>query len=175
MRIKNKNNKLLILLAVGAIIVGIILLGLTRNNGQTATSNQNGGPTPEQTQAETKDNATGKQNFIEGSKPGSNSGSGASPTPQSPSIELSGRQESNGSVTVFTKLHTISSGTCDLVIKNGANQITRSASVIFQPEFSTCAGFSIPVSDLGSGNWDINLTVSTPDQNYTKNISYEVK
>ncbi|HSX27602.1 MAG TPA: hypothetical protein VLG25_02370 [Patescibacteria group bacterium] len=101
------------------------------------------------------------------------------PTPNnqnnSSSIVLSARQESNGTVTVFTKLYNVSSGTCSLLVTNGYKQTTQTAEIIYQPEYSTCAGFSVPISKLGAGNWTIKLTVTHSDQTKTNSINYEVK
>ena len=96
-------------------------------------------------------------------------------TPVNSSIELSAKQESNSTVTIISKLFSVSSGTCTLKIVNGSKTVTRTASVIYQPEFSTCAGFSIPISELGGGAWDIKLELSGGSNTGSKSIILEVK
>ena len=65
----------------------------------------------------------------------------------------------NGELTVSSKLYSISDGDCQLVVKNGTQKITRAAQVIYQPTYSTCAGFSIDKSEFSNGTWDIILTI----------------
>lgn len=65
----------------------------------------------------------------------------------------------NGELTVSSKLYSISDGECQLVVKNGTQEITRAAQVLYQPTYSTCAGFSIDKSEFSNGTWDIILTI----------------
>lgn len=102
------------------------------------------------------------------------------PTPSTPperddSITLTAAQEGS-SVTILTKLKGFSGGTCELSIANGAKTHTTSADIIYQPEFSSCAGFGVPVSQLGTGQWSIALK-ATPigGTALTKSITLEVK
>lgn len=89
-------------------------------------------------------------------------------------IELSAKQESNGSVTVLSKLFGIASGTCNLSISNGSRTYSTTASVIYQPEFSSCAGFSIEKDKLGAGMWLIKLSLAN-DATPEKALTLEVK
>ena len=95
------------------------------------------------------------------------------PAPTSQQIEL--RAETAGqAVTVYTKLAHASSGTCSLRIRNGEREQQQTAAIIYQPEFSSCAGFSIPVAPLGQGQWQIELTVTTDGTTLTKTITHKV-
>lgn len=111
-----------------------------------------------------------KQDFIEKTP---------NPTPTIPpqntdAITLTAAQESS-SVTVLTKLAGFSGGTCDLSITNGGKTFSSTADVIYQPEFSSCAGFSIPVAELGAGQWSITLKATpTGGSVLAKTISLEV-
>jgi len=64
-------------------------------------------------------------------------------------------------VVVLTKIQGVTSGSCNLVAKNNGTTISRDATIIYQPEFSSCAGFSLPVTALGQGNWEITINAST--------------
>jgi hypothetical protein len=129
------------------------------------------GPTAEQIQQASELDADNKQDFIENN---TDDGEVVS-TPSQPadsSIELSARKEADSTVTVTTKLPGVAAGTCTLEITNGTKSASKSAPVIYQPEFSTCAGFSIPVSEVGSGTWAITLKLAGTD--ISKSISLEV-
>jgi hypothetical protein len=130
--------------------------------------------TAEQKQAAKLD-ADNKKNLIDTTKPGSTTNNNSGTANSTPSLDLSARSESNGTVTVFTKLYNISNGVCELTATNGSTQKSLSANVIYQPEYSSCAGFSLPINDLGVGTWTIALTVKSNGHSYAKNINYEVK
>lgn len=78
-------------------------------------------------------------------------------------------------VTVTTKLLGYSDGTCNLTATNGAKLATQTAAVMFQREYSTCAGFTVPVSQLGTGTWNITLSVTSGGSTQTKSTSIGVK
>ena len=75
---------------------------------------------------------------------------------------------------VYTKLAHASSGTCSLRIRNGEREQQQTAAIIYQPEFSSCTGFSVPVAPLGQGQWQIELTVTTDGATLTKTITHKV-
>lgn len=90
-------------------------------------------------------------------------------------IELSVSQ-SNNSVIALTKLSAVPSGLCTITINNGEKTFTDTAQVIYQPEFSSCAGFSIPTSKLGAGAWSITVKVTyESDKAITKTVGLDVK
>ncbi|MEO5499357.1 MAG: hypothetical protein ABIR46_02570 [Candidatus Saccharimonadales bacterium] len=127
------------------------------------------GPTNTEKQEQKKTEKDTKQEFVESPDPADN----PEVTPTN-SVELSAKQESNSSVTVLTKLYGVSDGTCTLTVSKAGVTHTQTAQVIYQPDFSSCAGFSISRDKLGAGSWTIQLTVSgeTPLQ---KSISLDVK
>lgn len=92
---------------------------------------------------------------------------------QSAGIDLAARKESNNTVTILTKLYKVSDGTCTLTLTNGSKTYSESAKVIYQPDFSTCAGFNVPKDKLGSGEWTIELSV-VGNVSVTKTITFEV-
>lgn len=95
--------------------------------------------------------------------------------PVTPSnITLSATQTDN-EVTITTKLVGYSDGECALVVGSDNGSLTRNAEIIYQPEFSTCAGFSIDTAELGKGTWNISLTVTSGSSSDKKELSLEVK
>lgn len=55
----------------------------------------------------------------------------------------------------------INEGTCTLVLTKDSDTVTKTASVQFLSSYSTCQGFNIPTSELGSGKWQAILTVKS--------------
>lgn len=160
---------LFLLVSVGA---GLWYLHIHRPKTVAPSTNQNNGPTPAQKQQEADSNALQKKQVIE---KGSTDPQPPTNQPVTSSISLSAQQESNSTVTVFTKLTNISSGSCELTVTNGSAKTSQTANVIYQPEFSTCAGFSVPITSVGKGTWLLNLTITSDGTSQSKSISTEVK
>ena len=97
------------------------------------------------------------------------------PQPSSDTISLSAQRANNDSVTVYTQLAPIASGTCTLTVTNGSKTTTQKAEIIYQLQHSLCAGFSVPVSTVGTGDWSLKLSVEAPSGVAEKTISYGVK
>lgn len=140
-------------------VTDFIKLGPTEQPGPSAAEKA------EQDRAAQQD----KKDFIESPDPAALPPS----TENSTTIELSAKQEPNGSVTVLTKLYSVPDGSCTLTISNGAKTHTQTADVIYQPDFSSCAGFSLARDQLGAGEWTIKLTVAS-DATSEKTITYRV-
>lgn len=179
--IKNKyGTKKLVIYAAAALVFVVCLLTVLELTGATNLISKSpaqdsvldsDGPTEEQKQTDDAINAANKQEALEQET--------AQPTPdptppESSSIELSAQQEGSTSVTIFTKLHAITSGSCSITVTNGSASTTQTAMVIYQPEYSSCAGFSIPISGLGAGTWQVNLKVDSNGTSATKSLSFEV-
>jgi len=178
---KLKKNKRPILKNPVAWLVAIAILGLAFVVLEKthvidffkAPASDSQGPTVEQQKQEIDANAAKKKEAIE-NDPKTDSSSPSAPGP-GPSIDLSARQEDNNTVTVFTKLYGYSDGSCELVVTNAGKTSTQTADAMYQPEFSSCAGFSVPVGPLGKGIWSIKLSVISSSATYDKTISLEVK
>jgi hypothetical protein len=172
---KQKNYKKILFVLAALLILAALFLTLEKLNvtnlihKKSNTATQNPGPTAEEKAAENKANADAKKDFIEGN----NTEQPTTNQPQSSSIDLSAKQEANNTVTVFTKLYGISSGTCTLTVANNSAVQNYTANVIYAAEYSTCAGFSVPIKT--PGNWNIQLSVNSNGQNYAKSITYPVK
>lgn len=119
---------------------------------------------------EVQQNNNAKQDLVENE---SNTYDGT-PSSDSSNITLTTKQE-GGSLTVLTQLKGYSDGTCSLKVTNGSNSVTKEATVIYQSEYSTCAGFSIDTSVVGPGTWQLELTVTSKGVSVTKQASVEVQ
>lgn len=89
-------------------------------------------------------------------------------------ITLTADKTSDSSVTIYTQLKDYSDGTCTLTVTNGSQTNTQTAPVMYQPQYATCAGFSVPVGNLGTGTWTITLSVISGGTTIDKTITYVV-
>lgn len=55
----------------------------------------------------------------------------------------------------------LSSGSCTLTMKNRDKTLTKSADIVQNPSSSSCMGFNIPISELTSGSWTINIKINS--------------
>ncbi|MEO6760813.1 MAG: hypothetical protein ABI220_00335 [Candidatus Saccharimonadales bacterium] len=97
------------------------------------------------------------------------------PPVSSQGITLTPKQDNSSQVSLTTKLSGYSDGTCSLTVANGDKSVTQTATVIYQSQFSTCAGFTIPVSSLGTGTWQFNLTVTSGGNTTSKEATLGVQ
>lgn len=147
-----KRNLLISALAM-LILCGVAYILFTFNHSSTSESNyDNVEPAPATLSDE---DAKNKEKFI-------NEDSNPKPNQNIPSSDnqISAKVE-NGELTVTSKLYSISDGECALEVKKGTKEITRTAQVIYQPSYSTCAGFSIDTSEFSMGSWDVTLTIKS--------------
>lgn len=74
-------------------------------------------------------------------------------------------------VTIYQVL---SSGTCTLTLirSSDGKQVSKTAEIVQNPSSTTCAGFDIPTSELGTGSWNISVGLSGDDK--TGRINDEV-
>ena len=157
---KSKKKKVIILILVLSIaLLSILLLlelfGITNFVKQTQDHQQErSAPTAEEVKRQTSTDNNKKKIYIENS---TNRSTTLPPDAMEP-VELSSRQEGS-TIIISTKLQGISDGECSLSINNGSQMKTFSASVLYQPEFSICEGYSVALSELGAGNWNFKLTV----------------
>lgn len=172
-----RNKKILIPLSV-FVALGLLLVVLEKTNVtdyiklKPNSKNTAQGPTPEQKQQEAEANAAAKKQHVENEA--SNPPTGSPTTPSSGKVDMSTKQESNGTVTVFTEITGYGDGTCNLTVTNGTRTTTQSANVVYQSEYSSCAGFSVPISSVGTGTWSLTLTVTSNGSSASKTISAQV-
>lgn len=158
-----------IVIIAGLTVAGLALSGVFKSNDQK---------TQEQTQ---KQNSDKKEEVInnqgtpvtDGSK-----GSATTASPYTPPTNNSGivitPSMSGSNVIISTKLTGYSDGNCSLTVTNGAQTTTQSAQVIYAPNYSTCAGFTIPKATLGAGNWSITLSITSNGSTTSKETTYTV-
>ncbi len=81
-------------------------------------------------------------------------------------MEITAANQNDSTVTIRTLIEAITSlGTCKLIIKavDSGKTYQASAGVQALPSSSTCKGFSVPVSELGTGQWNIAVTYESND------------
>lgn len=94
--------------------------------------------------------------------------------PINQNITLEATQKGS-TVTITTKLTGYSDGECALDISSDGKSISKTAEIIYQPEFSTCAGFSVNTSELEKGTWNITLTVTSGSSSTHRELTLEVE
>ena len=174
-----KNKKMLVFALTIVLSLAILFAILEKTNtidifkSNPVTDMNIDGPTDEQKQQTAESEAEAKQQLIDNPKDGM-VGTTPAGSANSSSITLSAQQEENNTVTVFTKLNGYSTGSCDLSVTNQGKSISQTASVIYQPEFSSCAGFTVSKDSFGAGSWNIKLSVTSNGKTESNNISFEV-
>ncbi len=58
----------------------------------------------------------------------------------------------------------LSSGTCSLTLSSGSSVVEKSAAILPTVATSSCEGFDVPLSELGSGAWKIEINLTSGDR-----------
>lgn len=174
---KQKRYRRVLLVAFALLLISALSLFVLEKTHITdffktkkqADTNQ---PTASELKQQKVVNNNDKQKFIEGA---------ASPTPSdtntqpiSSKVEVTAAMGQNNTVTVYSKIYDATATKCTLEVSNGDKKFTKEVTVIFQPDYSICAGFSVPVSELGNGNWEIKLSVITSSNTLVANTQLKV-
>lgn len=174
---KSSQKKVWLVILATLLVLVLVFVVLEKTNainlfGADSNDTNSTGPTTEEIAKEEQANADAKQDYLDDTYKDDT----PAPTPANdPSLTLTAKQEGS-SVTILTKIQSLAEGNCTLTVTNGAKSATQEAAVIYQPEFSSCAGFGVPVSSLGSGTWNIKLTVTpTGGTAISKSTTLEVK
>ncbi len=165
-----------LIISISILVVLIIIFVALEWAGVTHLINIPGNQTTDQ-KKEAEINSNNKKAAVESQATNKDADNGT-PLPTdyaSSDIVLSTRRETDGSVTILTQLKNYSDGTCDLTINNGGKIYAQSAPVLYQPSFSTCEGFNISIDKVGSGNWQISLSVTSKGNVNTNTISVEIQ
>lgn len=171
-----KNKKRILGFGLGVVVVLLIVAGVIYWIKISQHQALDNGPTPEQQKEMQRVSNEEKKVFAEETKNTDNPGAPVPPPTSPDSIELTANKADPSTVTVFTKLKNYADGTCTLTATNGTKVYTAVAPIIYQPEYSMCAGFDIPHAELGPGNWTIKLEATPIGSNaVTKTITQEVK
>lgn len=134
----------------------------TNNSSSENTSTDNSEP------GITQEDAEKKQEFLDKQSTPDNSSSAEG------NLQATVEQQGN-SVIVKTSLTNIPSGNCKLVIKSGSETVTKEAEIMYSPDYSTCAGFSVSTTELPKGQWSLYLSVKNDVVNLTKDLQITVK
>lgn len=120
-------------------------------------------------------NSSTKDDFINNVKLPSQDTDAAEQPPkdQSSSISIDLSQQ-DGDIVVSTKLPGFSDGSCKVTATNGAKSYSDSTDVLYQPSYSTCMGFNIPISQLGAGTWTVSLQAKGSTATATKTSTIKV-
>lgn len=147
----------LVVLAVGAELAGLTNF-YTRSaeqadNQSTSEPKDIYTPATEQEQKQVEQSKTNPEN----PKP--------QPTPlPDKKVVIASAEQSGGKLVVMTELYGVGWQECELLVSKGSEQIKKTTEVLYQAEFSTCMGFSVPVNELGSsGDWQVKLTGKKTD------------
>ncbi len=125
-----------------------------------------------------KANNDTKKEFIESTDADGTLKDNDNNTPADNHLEVSAKKELDGSVTVFTNLSSLTQGNCLLEVDGTRANISKSAPVIYQDQFSSCAGFSLTaeeVNSLGLGIWSITLTVNDGSSSISSTINFNTE
>ncbi|PID99164.1 hypothetical protein CSA80_03555 [Candidatus Saccharibacteria bacterium] len=182
-------NPLRITLIIAGLVVGLALVFVILEKTHVIdlvkdpdNSTNQTGPTKEEREQQTKTDAATKQRYLDDAyKPDTQNSNTPPDEPETnnqtaASLDLSASQNGD-SVTVLTKITGITDGKCTLRITNGSTTpANKEAAVIYQPEFSSCAGFSVPTSYAGTGTWSITVSVDPlSGSGVTETVTLEVK
>lgn len=155
------------------IIYALIIVLLTFMLAIVAFFTYNNTPSPKNgyTKEQAESDRTKKTTLIESKDSNSNT---SSPGNSKTKISLSSRQEGSN-VILLTRLDGTGSGRCNLSVVNGTKSYSSNAEVIYQNEYSTCAGFTIPIESLGSGKWMVKLNLDSGGIINSQSLELEVK
>lgn len=164
-------SKVFIILAVSvvAILIGAGISYALINNQKSSNSTETTQPaTPDTTNTINNEQSTQEQ--VEAGtiiKEQSSSQSAGTNSNQNNTLTVSATAFENSATNIRVVVNisqNIDQGTCVVTISNNTLSKSYSADVQFSGTYSTCKGFDIPKSDLGSnpsGNWDIKLNVTS--------------
>lgn len=171
MRINKKGNDKKKIIATILVLLLVSLVGTALYIAPSLMKKQEQTKRDQEQKKARQQSNTEKKQYIE------NKGATQSESPQtaptsSDSIAISAEKTNTDTVTVYTKLYGFPGGVCELSVANGTKQYSKTVDIIYQPEYSTCAGFSIPFSALGSGLWQITLK-ATPSSGEPLTKTYQ--
>ena len=166
---------LIALLIAGSGVVAAYYVYNSNSNSDKPSANQenSGNDSPEPNKNESNSDSTDKEEFLDNESNPSNPNTTPSFNSDKVALEIA---QTTTAVNISTKLTNFSgAGTCELKLIKSSSSIVESAEIIYQPEYSTCAGFSINKSRLSAGTWTVNLTVSSEGKSYSQSSEFTIK
>jgi len=58
----------------------------------------------------------------------------------------------------------LGTGHCTLTLTRGGDTLTKNAAVVNNPSTSSCGGWDVPLSNLSSGTWNIDVLITSGDK-----------
>ncbi len=185
MRVQRKSKKPIII--ASAIIVALISAGLIwyyASSTKSNTENNQGQSTSSQGDSRSNDDTRGSQEDSAQLQSDRDSGQSVEhekekDLPQlyegdntNRSNSLTGvittKSVASGSLTIRNTVNQlVNTGSCKLTLTSGSRTVTRSVEIIQNPSSSTCAGFDVPVAELGQGQWSIQIDITSGDKQAT--------
>lgn len=163
--VMNKTKIALIIIATALLMGGGVFAYSSMNNDQkvdrTPTKNESENQEiPTVTDTEEKEQDIPDKTPVQYSPPAENSNNN-----QTSSLTgvITSKSVKGNDLVIRTNINGTLSGTCKLLLtrKSDNKQISRSAELAQNPSSSSCKGFDVATSQLGSGNWDILITVTS--------------
>lgn len=177
-RKKNKLNRraVIILISTAAVltILGIVLYFYVFKNSTPQEQNQ--AQQSEQVETDLNLNPPTDEEVNAGNLIKENSVNN-SPSAQNDNISLiiTSANQVDNTLSVRTLIEgVVSSGSCTLELISGNKKVTKFSEVQALSNSSTCKGFDVPVSELSTGTWQINLTYQNSNQRGSTTGSVEV-
>ena len=155
---------LILLMAVVALATAKILASISQNNSNNE---------PESTIEVTDQTGTGAEIATDNAEDPNNKTPTQYEGPDVNTLDyLSGVITYAGAIDNYLTISTtinqyLSTGTCELILTQGGKTVSHTADIIANPSSSTCDGFNISLSELGSGSWNIDIRLTSGDKNGT--------
>lgn len=82
---------------------------------------------------------------------------------------ITSRSVQDGALVIRTTINGVLSGSCQLTLTRTSDgkKLSRSAEIVQNPSSSSCKGFDVPTSQLGSGTWNISIKVKSGSKSGT--------
>lgn len=91
------------------------------------------------------------------------------------SAYISSATQSGNDVVIRTLIEDVVTGNCTLTVTTPSSTFTREATIQALASSSTCQGFTIPTSEGDPGEWDMAISITTPNSSITLNRTLEVE
>lgn len=167
-----KKQRIVVLILMGAILI------LAASTAAYYISTKNNGAPKEDSGAISQEKNNGNNEVISSDNSPDNTTSSSSQTSSTPEEEKANSPQYEGEdpnesaslsgaitysavsgdiLTIRTNIDQVVSGTCTATLSSGGRVVTKASSIMQDPSSSSCEGFDIPVSELGSGTWKVEI------------------
>lgn len=168
-----KNNPLRILLIAVSVIV-VLGIGVGAYVSFMGSKDTPEPPVTQQNTDATEQSIQDKSNLRDKEEAQQNQTQSSESTTQAAIDDITATTN-DAQVIVQTKLIGVDRGTCTLTVTSSSQKIKKEASIIYNPSYSTCAGFTIQKSELPAGTWTLTVDIDAPTSTVTKSLTLEVR